>query len=267
MKSLPRSSRRRNAIRWFEDEDLYQISSAVDDRESEFSQILGPAFALDRFERLFGRPARSVLDAGCGSGAMLQEFKRLGVVNCHGFDPSTQAVRMAECSSEIVCWVGEAEEASTYDHLTVQPDVIVVHLTLALWSDPVQGLINLVSVLPEEGLIYVMDLSSDAEGLIKAGRNELECDYLRDQIDSSFNLTEIQGVLAMAAPGLEIETGNGPIGGFNLPDQKAQELLMGFRTMAALRQISTMAGSVAPDECFLSGWILKGGELNERSVS
>ncbi|MGH2942112.1 MAG: class I SAM-dependent methyltransferase [Solirubrobacteraceae bacterium] len=187
------------------------MARAVDSRLSRTARRLAFEVAIDR---LGGEPAR-VLDAGCGDGEGLEDLRaRLPLATLIGLEPEPGMAELAERRLG-----GDAlvlrEAAAPGSLETVNADLVLCHLTLALWDEPVAGLRGMAQALAPAGLLYVVDLARDAlaehavrAALLGAARSDPERRFLEAQADASYTSAELERLCRFAGlRGAEVTVG------------------------------------------------------------
>lgn len=192
---------RERARGWFKYPVRSRVSSRYDERETATSRSL----CLEVGLALCGRPPSRLLDVGCGGGALLERAREvLPEAELAGVDPVEPAIAAAERrfggDPGILLSVMAAEDLARQKDRFGHFDLILVHLSLALWNDPLQGLTRLTEMLAPGGTCYVVDLlrpeswdgKTIPEGMGAA--DEEERDYLRDQLAASLAMEEFRGI-------------------------------------------------------------------------
>ncbi len=191
-----RAPARDRARNWFLDPELRTVSARYDERETALSRSL----CLEVGVALFGRRPRRLLDVGCGTGALLARAK----VTCPeaklvGVDPARSAVQKARrrLGAQVhlqTCAAEDIRESPAGGRF----DLVLAHLSLALWHDPLRGLTALAGSLEPGGICYILDLlrpppGSGADVPASMGAQDgPEQSYLRDQLAASLSLDEMR---------------------------------------------------------------------------
>lgn len=195
----PRAARRARAASWFEEPERRAVSLDFDAAYTADARTLFHEVALHRL----GRAPRRVLDVGCGDGEGLEALAcRVPDPELGGIDVS--AVEVARARRRV---------ADRIEHMAAEElpgrlgrfDLVLCHLNLGLWEDPVAGLRGMARTLAPGGLAYVLDLWGDTPLPVRAALlarvHGLEREYLRDQLDASLGRGEVDQLVSRA--GLE----------------------------------------------------------------
>lgn len=198
------ATRRSRAQRWFTELDLVPVSAAYDRRVSPMFAATAVEAGLSRL----GRPPRRVLEVGCGRGHALGLLaRRLPGCELVGADPSPTAIAAARAG------VGTRQDVSLHcvaaEELTVDlvgpVDLVLAHLTIALWRDAVRGLASCLDVVAPGGLCYVLDLLRPANDeaaipYLAPARGEEELRYLEDQMAVWYSAGELLNMVNLLCP-------------------------------------------------------------------
>jgi len=198
---LLRPAARGAAQAWYTEPERRRVARAVDSRLSRIARRLAFEVALDRLDR---EPER-VLDAGCGDGEGLEDLRaRLPDATLIGLEPEPGMAALAEQRlGDDVLVVRDAAGPGRLGW--VNADLVLCHLTLALWDEPVAGLQGMAEALAPAGLLYVVDLAGDAlaepavrAALLSAARTDPERRFLEAQADASYTSAEIAQLCRLA---------------------------------------------------------------------
>lgn len=193
------------ARRWFIEPALREVSRPHDDRETAASRRIAAHVAL----ATLGRPPAAILDVGCGDGAMLTTLAdACPHSSLVGIDPVAPAIdaareRLAPFADRLTLAERAAEQLFDAP-LIVEPgsvDLVLIHLCLGLWEDPVAGLRAAIRSLAPGGLLYAIDLLrpesvAAAEPLLASATSKEESSYLFDQMATSFDREEATALAA-----------------------------------------------------------------------
>lgn len=237
-----RAAARQRAQRWFTDPQLRPISTEHDRRETPWSRSVALQIALAEL----GRCPERVLDVGCGDGELVAECSaELPECETVGIDIYSGAIRQAERKlsgrSNVRLVTADAEAIGAAAGLPLgRFDLGIVHLDLALWCDPLAGLVAVVQALRPGGLCYVIDLArpDPAErARILDGTPNHERQYLTDQLDASLRLDEANNLvqaIAERVPEIRAHAATGGLGGHPFGSPGANQLMV---NSARLREL------------------------------
>lgn len=201
MSDILRPAARAAAQAWYADDELRPVARTVDSRISRVARRLAFEVALDR---LGGEPAR-VLDVGCGDGEGLEDLRaRLPSASLCGLEPEPGMAALAtQRLGDDIAVLGHGVVPGRMDALSAE--LVLCHLTLALWEEPVAGLRAMAGALAAGGLLYVVDLARDAfdepavrGSLLDAARGDAERRFLEAQIEASYSADELRELCRLA---------------------------------------------------------------------
>lgn len=124
------------------------------DRGMRNLHLKGPR---DAFLEVRPRLAGRVLDIGCGTGAVFDDYPRHAHVV--GLDEDYELLQFAKCGvsrtpAHVSLVAGDAESLCFYDDFF---DAAVIQFTLCSVSDPQQALAEIVRVVRPGGLLYIYE--------------------------------------------------------------------------------------------------------------
>lgn len=122
----------------------------------------GCSCTADRIQSLLERHPSSILDVGCGNGALLADLKERGH-SVNGIEPDPCARRVA-IQNGLEVTEGTAEEIPQSLH-DLQFDAIILNHVLEHCLDPVQAVCNLARLLSERGLLVIEVPNNECLGL------------------------------------------------------------------------------------------------------
>ena len=120
---------------------------------------------VDMVRPLLPDPDVAVLDVGCATGSLLAAFKRRGVVDVEGMDPSPRCAVIARNAYGIDVLTGTTADIAG---LTRRYGVVILSHVLEHLLDPVRALRDAWQILVDEGLLVVE--VPDVEGFAACAR-------------------------------------------------------------------------------------------------
>lgn len=254
--------RAESAQTWFESEGR-TVSLDFDDRVTSGSRRLFAAVAA----ALLGRAPQRVLDLGSGGGEVLAQLAAaFPGTRLTGVDPvadaHTAAARILPADRTHLV-LSSTEEMERHLPDGERFDLILCHLNLALWDDPVQGLRAACRRLAPGGLVYVADLAApdDAERaeLLRLPRTESERTYLQQQLDCSLTTPAAEQLLREILaddPALQGHYGRGGLGGHPYAAPDALRLWQEPAVREAVQALSQDPGD-APSASAVHHWVIR----------
>lgn len=253
----------KTAQRWFSGSER-SVSASFDDRETSDSRSLCIAVA----QSLVHREPRKVLDIGCGTGEMTSlaalTWPSASVI---GIDPLSSAVdeaRQRHPHDNLKFEVLSAEDLSPEEFPPA--DLILCHLNLGLWADPVGGLEAATRLLAPGGLCYVVDLAAPTgaqeSSLLGMARTNEEREYLTQQFSQAFTLEQAQDLgarLSRTDSGLLVRVAKGGLAGYPFSDPRALQLWSHPAVQKAISEMDSSQQSTAKIEHVLYWEIRRAG--------
>lgn len=152
---------RARAAEWFTNPELRPVSAEYDRRETTWPGLLALEIAL----ATHGPSPQRLLDVGCGDGTLLAaaaesspETELVGIDIDHGAVEQTRE-RLAGHAHAQTHLADAADVGAHAGFPYGRPDLVLVHLNLGLWSDPLAGLCAIAESLAPGGTCYVVDLA------------------------------------------------------------------------------------------------------------
>lgn len=225
-----RAHLRWQAQRWFSEPDRRVVSHAYDVRETVASQRLMIEIALAEL----GRQPQAVLDVGSGDGAGLAYLAaRCPDARLTGIDPSDCAAHnpgeFSELNGRDALLLTAAAEDFGDEVVERGPfDLVLAHLNWALWSQPFQGVDRLVTLLADDGLMYIVDLDGQPDSaatVLASATTPREEAYLTDQVAASLSAAEAAAGLRSLGPAHDVSVQRGGLGGHAFASAECRRLM------------------------------------------
>ena len=149
------------------------------------AKLRAPPPLFDLFKRVGVRPSASILDVGCGDGAILDELASAGFRNLLGADPLIQR--------EMVTPNGVKIQRTTLENVLGQFDIVMFNHSLEHVPDPIETLKAAHTKLRPGGICIVRSTTTSSEAWDRYGKDWIQLDPPRHFVAPSRSGMAIMG--------------------------------------------------------------------------
>lgn len=251
---------RKDARDWFINNSKRNVSLKYDDRETHDIQKLSIETFLAYYKSLFNNYPNKILDIGCGKGETFEYLQNRvqGDLKLVGIDSSDKSIKEARNKNIDAFFIrGNIEEMSFNNFIVNDFDVIFIHLCFSLFMYPYSIILNLIKLMSNNSLIYIVDLNpKDSELALETAKDNFEKKYLIDQYKASLSKDTMEKLLQKATnySNINYHVGTSYIGGFNINTQEFSNIIS---QKSFVENLPTFNSTSQKTISSLNSWIIK----------
>lgn len=255
--------KRKIAQSWFRNKKRLPISTNYDLRETSHLREISINILYTQYKKHFVKEPLNFLDVGCGFGESIKyAYDNWPHVNFVGIDTSKKSIKHAQNKYSFAKFINI--DAQKYTESKRKFDIVLVHLNFGLWKYPFKGLENLITLMSDNSILYLVDLDKNSKenGLISAASKE-EKKYLIDQYNAAFSFEELDEMLSLVAnrnDEIEYQIGTGTLGGFQFDSLDFMHAINNSNIQNSLKNMSEnniKKSEISSVPGLLHGWIKK----------